>query len=316
MPALAELGVELIEQPLPAGARRRAGRAAAPDPGLRRRILPHRADLDRLRRQVRRGQHQARQDRRADRSAGARRRGARRAGFKIMVGCMIGTSLAMAPAMLLAQQAPHSSISTGRCCWPATEPRGCATTAARVYPPEPALVGVTLVCGLDLRAGSGWRRGSRRWPASRCFAPSSIAPARRASAARRNGFPTLLHIILEQQVSIDAAAAMHRRLTGLCLPLAPEPFLALDDATLRRCGFSRQKMGYARGLAAGGRERRLDFARLAAAPDDDGAGGAGRAQGDRAVERRDLSDLRARPRRYLAGRRSRAAARGRRVPRP
>ncbi len=38
---------------------------------------------------------------------------------------------------------------------------------------------------------------------------------------RRNGFATLLHIILEQQVSIDAAAAMHRRLSGLCRPLVP-----------------------------------------------------------------------------------------------
>ena len=66
---------------------------------------------------------------------------------------------------------------------------------------------------------------------------------------RRNGFPTLLHIILEQQVSIDAAAAMHRRLTETCRPLAPETFLALDDASLRACGFSRQKMGYARDLA-------------------------------------------------------------------
>src|ERR1700761_3598813 len=66
---------------------------------------------------------------------------------------------------------------------------------------------------------------------------------------RRNGFPTLLHIILEQQVSIDAAAAMHRRLSTLCQPLEPEPFLALDDATLRSCGFSRQKAAYGRGLA-------------------------------------------------------------------
>jgi len=49
---------------------------------------------------------------------------------------------------------------------------------------------------------------------------------------RANGFPTLLHIILEQQVSIDAAAAMHRRLAETCRPLAPEPFLTLDDATL------------------------------------------------------------------------------------
>src|SRR6516165_3543811 len=60
---------------------------------------------------------------------------------------------------------------------------------------------------------------------------------------RRNGFGTLLHIILEQQVSIDAAAAMHKRLLGLCHPLVPETFLALDDSILRSCGFSRQKMG-------------------------------------------------------------------------
>src|SRR5947199_7109014 len=65
---------------------------------------------------------------------------------------------------------------------------------------------------------------------------------------RRNGFGTLLHIILEQQVSIDAAAAMHHRLVGLCHPLAPRTFLTLDDQTLRSCGFSRQKMGYARDL--------------------------------------------------------------------
>ena len=85
---------------------------------------------------------------------------------------------------------------------------------------------------------------------------------------RRNGFGTLLHIILEQQVSIDAAAAMHRRLIGFCRPLVPETFLALDDAILRSCGFSRQKMGYARHLAelvAGGE---FDFAGLARADDE------------------------------------------------
>jgi DNA-3-methyladenine glycosylase II len=86
---------------------------------------------------------------------------------------------------------------------------------------------------------------------------------------RANGFPTLLHIILEQQVSIDAAAAMHRRLSETCRPLAPEPFLALDEAILKRCGFSRQKMGYARGLAEAVTSGRFDFAALAASPDDE-----------------------------------------------
>lgn len=85
---------------------------------------------------------------------------------------------------------------------------------------------------------------------------------------RRNGFGTLLHIILEQQVSIDAAAAMYRRLATLCRPLAPVAFLALDDAVLRSCGFSRQKAGYARDLAAAVRDGRFDFAQLAAADDD------------------------------------------------
>ena len=86
---------------------------------------------------------------------------------------------------------------------------------------------------------------------------------------RANGFPTLLHIILEQQVSIDAAAAMHRRLAGLCRPLEPGPFLRLDDDTLRRCGFSRQKMGYARGLADAVASGRFDFTKLSETPDDD-----------------------------------------------
>jgi DNA-3-methyladenine glycosylase II len=89
---------------------------------------------------------------------------------------------------------------------------------------------------------------------------------------RRNGFGTLLHIILEQQVSIDAAAAMHHRLAGLCRPLLPETFLTLDDATLRSCGFSRQKMGYARDLAVVVESGKFDFTRLAAANDETALG--------------------------------------------
>jgi DNA-3-methyladenine glycosylase II len=85
---------------------------------------------------------------------------------------------------------------------------------------------------------------------------------------RRNGFGTLLHIILEQQVSIDAAAAMHKKLLGVCRPLVPKTFLELDDGTLRSCGFSRQKMGYARDLAEIVDSGKFDFARLGAAEDE------------------------------------------------
>jgi DNA-3-methyladenine glycosylase II len=85
---------------------------------------------------------------------------------------------------------------------------------------------------------------------------------------RRNGFATLLHIILEQQVSVDAAAAMHRRLSTLCRPLAPAAFLALDDATLRACGFSRQKMRYGRLLAEAVNAGEMNFDRLEEADDE------------------------------------------------
>jgi DNA-3-methyladenine glycosylase II len=86
---------------------------------------------------------------------------------------------------------------------------------------------------------------------------------------RRNGFETLLHIILEQQVSIDAAAAMFRRLNECCRPLSPQSFLTLDEPTLRACGFSRQKAAYGRGLAERVINGTLDFAWLAAAADDE-----------------------------------------------
>jgi DNA-3-methyladenine glycosylase II len=79
----------------------------------------------------------------------------------------------------------------------------------------------------------------------------------------------LLHIILEQQVSIDAAAAMFRRLNEECRPLTPASFLTLDEPTLRRCGFSRQKAAYGRGLCEAVTSGALDFARLAATPDDE-----------------------------------------------
>jgi DNA-3-methyladenine glycosylase II len=86
---------------------------------------------------------------------------------------------------------------------------------------------------------------------------------------RRNGFETLLHIILEQQVSIDAAAAMFKRLHGLLGKVTPAAFLTIDEPNLRACGFSRQKAAYGRGLAEAVASGALDFTRLSAASDDE-----------------------------------------------
>ena len=80
--------------------------------------------------------------------------------------------------------------------------------------------------------------------------------------ARKAGFPTLIHIILEQQVSLASARAAFDRLIEHVSPLTPERFLELDDPTLKAIGFSRQKAGYGRELARSVAEGRLNFSAL------------------------------------------------------
>jgi DNA-3-methyladenine glycosylase II len=77
--------------------------------------------------------------------------------------------------------------------------------------------------------------------------------------AREPGFPTLVHIILEQQVSLASARAAFDRLLAIASPLTPERFLELDDASLKTAGFSRQKTRYGRELAAAVLSGRLDL---------------------------------------------------------
>jgi DNA-3-methyladenine glycosylase II len=85
---------------------------------------------------------------------------------------------------------------------------------------------------------------------------------------RRPGFATLIHIILEQQVSLASARAAYRRLEAARSPLTPETFLTLDDSELKAIGFSRQKTSYGRNLAQAVIHGRLDMAGLGAKQDD------------------------------------------------
>jgi DNA-3-methyladenine glycosylase II len=66
--------------------------------------------------------------------------------------------------------------------------------------------------------------------------------------AREPSFATLVHLILEQQVSLVSALAAFERLQ-IAGDVTPAAFLTLDDRTLREIGFSRQKAGYVRDLA-------------------------------------------------------------------
>ena len=84
---------------------------------------------------------------------------------------------------------------------------------------------------------------------------------------RAPGYETLLRTIVGQQVSVAAAASMWNKLEAqLGAGCAPEALLARDYDTLRACGLSRQKQGYARSLAELVTSGALD---LHALPQDD-----------------------------------------------
>jgi DNA-3-methyladenine glycosylase II len=87
--------------------------------------------------------------------------------------------------------------------------------------------------------------------------------------ARAPGFSTLVHIILEQQVSLASANACFEKLK-VCLEhqITPERFVVLDDETLRAAGFSRQKMFYTRFLATELLENRLQLDSFENLPDE------------------------------------------------
>lgn len=66
---------------------------------------------------------------------------------------------------------------------------------------------------------------------------------------RATGYRTLLRTIVGQQVSVSAAASVWNKLeTLLGEDLPPHDLLAADFDSLRACGLSRQKQGYARSL--------------------------------------------------------------------
>jgi DNA-3-methyladenine glycosylase II len=87
--------------------------------------------------------------------------------------------------------------------------------------------------------------------------------------ARAPGFPTLVLLILEQQVSLASARAAYDRLVAITAdPPTPASLLALTDAELLAAGFSRQKTRYARALAVAVGDGSLDVDGLALLDDD------------------------------------------------
>jgi L-alanine-DL-glutamate epimerase-like enolase superfamily enzyme len=138
-PHLLRLGVALVEQPLPAGADEALAHMARPLPVCADESAHDRASLPALA-----GRYDA-VNVKLDKAGGltealALRDEARAMGLQIMVGCMVGTSLAMAPAVLVAQGAEVADLD-GPLLLAQDRPRPLAYDERGVHPPDRELWG-------------------------------------------------------------------------------------------------------------------------------------------------------------------------------
>lgn len=80
--------------------------------------------------------------------------------------------------------------------------------------------------------------------------------------SREPGFATLIHIILEQQVSLASAKAAFLKLAEAAGQVTPRRFLDFSDEALKSFGFSRQKTRYGRLLATAILQNKLNLESL------------------------------------------------------
>ncbi|WP_426441772.1 N-acetyl-D-Glu racemase DgcA [Bradyrhizobium genosp. P] len=137
--ACADAGVTLIEQPLPSGKDEALSRIKRPVAVCADESVHHRASLEALR-----GRYDA-VNIKLDKTGGLTEAlemadAARGLGFEIMIGCMVATSLSMAPAMLIAQAARFVDLD-GPLLLARDRDNGLRYDGSLVYPPEPALWG-------------------------------------------------------------------------------------------------------------------------------------------------------------------------------
>ncbi|WP_231424058.1 MULTISPECIES: DNA-3-methyladenine glycosylase [Pedobacter] len=87
--------------------------------------------------------------------------------------------------------------------------------------------------------------------------------------SRPNTFESLVHIILEQQVSLASALAALNKLKAEIGEITPARFLELSSEALRACYFSRQKTVYVRDLAEKLQNGDIDLYQLEILPDNE-----------------------------------------------
>ncbi len=84
---------------------------------------------------------------------------------------------------------------------------------------------------------------------------------------REANFATLIHIILEQQVSLASALSAFNKLKAKLGDITPKNVLSLTDKEMKAAYFSRQKILYARNLAEAILSEKLNVQSLENLPD-------------------------------------------------
>jgi DNA-3-methyladenine glycosylase II len=87
--------------------------------------------------------------------------------------------------------------------------------------------------------------------------------------SRPNTFATLVHFILEQQVSLASALSALNKLKERVQTLTPASIIRLTDEEIRACYVSRQKSGYIKHLAEALLSRQLNLTELEKMEDDE-----------------------------------------------
>jgi len=87
--------------------------------------------------------------------------------------------------------------------------------------------------------------------------------------SRTNSFESLVHIILEQQVSLAAANSALNKLKEQVQEITPARILLLTDEEMRACYVSRQKNGYIKYMAEAIIGGQLNLEEFPSLPDDE-----------------------------------------------
>jgi DNA-3-methyladenine glycosylase II len=86
---------------------------------------------------------------------------------------------------------------------------------------------------------------------------------------RKQGFETLVKIILGQQVSLASALSAYLKLKEKKGRITPKSILNLTEEELRQCYFSRQKIIYVRALSTAILEKKVNLNQMAILDDDE-----------------------------------------------